>query len=81
MQTVYFSAPVTPTFKSMCFEENPSMCQCENEDRKSQGFQILRFYWSFSTDIMAVMGLIDCDNLLSGHGTAAGSHSDWCHAA
>ena len=65
----------------MRFDENPFTSQCEIEDRSSYGFHILQFYWSFSSDIMAVKGLIDCDNLLSGPGTAAGSHSDWCHAA
>ena len=76
-----FSTPVTSPFNAMCFNENPFTSQCEIEDRSSYGFQILRFCSSFSTNIMAVMGLIDCDNLLSGHGTAAGSHGDWCHAA
>ena len=33
------------------------MTSVKNKDRNSDGFQILHFYWSFSSDIMAVKGL------------------------
>ena len=42
----------------MHFDENPFTCQCEKEDKKAEGFQILHFYWLFSSDIVAVTGLI-----------------------
>ena len=41
----------------MHFDEDPFTCQCEKEDKKAYGFQILHFYWSFSSDLMAVKGL------------------------
>ena len=41
----------------MCFDENPLTCQCEKEDEKAEGFQMSHFYWSFSSDIMAIKGL------------------------
>jgi len=44
-------------FQCMCFDEDPFTCQCKKEDRNSKGFHILHFYWSFSSDIMAVKGL------------------------
>ena len=47
----------TCTFKALRFDENPFTCQCENEIKKAEGFQISHFHWSFSSDIMAVMGL------------------------
>ena len=46
------------TFKAMCFDENPFTCQCEKENKKGIRFQISHFYWSFSSDTMAVKGLI-----------------------
>ena len=30
---------------------------CENEDKKTSGFQISHLYWSVSSDIVAVKGL------------------------
>ena len=42
----------------MHFNENNFTCQCEEEDKMTQGFQMLHFYGSFSSDIMAVKGLI-----------------------
>ena len=51
----------TSTFNGMRFNENPFTCQCKKEDKKSEGFQILHFYWSFSSDIMAVKGLMCLD--------------------
>ena len=42
----------------MCSDENPFTCQCEKEGKKAQGFQVSHFYWLFSSDIMAVTGLI-----------------------
>ena len=41
----------------MRFNENPFTYQCKKEDKKAEGFQISHFYWSFSSDIMAVKGL------------------------
>ena len=32
-------------------------CQCQTEDKKAEEFQILLFFWSFSSDIVAVKGL------------------------
>ena len=55
---LYISAPIPSTFSAMCFDENPFTCQCEKEDKSSQRFQILPFDWLFSSDIMAVKGLI-----------------------
>jgi len=42
----------------MRFDENLFTDQCEKEDKKALEFQISRFYWSFSSDIMAVKGLM-----------------------
>ena len=41
----------------MSFDESPFTCQCEKEDKKTEGFQIPHFYSSFSSEIMAVKGL------------------------
>ena len=49
----------TSNFSAMSFGENPFMCQCEKENKKALGFQILHFHWSFSNDLMAVKGLND----------------------
>ena len=49
------------TFNAMRFDEDPFTRQCEKtttEDLKAQGFQISHFYWSFSSDVMTVKGLI-----------------------
>jgi len=35
-----------------------SHASAKKEDKNDQGFQIWHFYWSFSSDIMAVKGLI-----------------------
>ena len=43
----------------MRFDENLLQSQCEKENKKAERFQILHFYWLFSSDIMAVKGLID----------------------
>ena len=40
----------------MRFDENPLGDSAKTEDKKAEGFQILHFYWSFSSDIMAVKG-------------------------
>ena len=53
-----FSGPITSIFNAMCFDENPTTCQQEKEDKKAEGFKISHFYGSFSNDIMAVKGLI-----------------------
>ena len=48
----------------MRFNGDLFTCQCENEDKKVKGLQILHFYWSFSSDIMAVKGL---STMFTGH--------------
>ena len=54
-----FSSPVMSIFSAMHFDvPSSSTCQCEKEDRKAEGFQILHFYCSLSNDILAVRGLI-----------------------
>ena len=45
----------------MRFDENPFTCQCEKEDKKTDGFQILHFYWLVLSDIMVVKGLLCLD--------------------
>ena len=54
-----FSGPIsiTSSFNAMDFGDNPLTCQCEKEVKKAEGFLILHFYGSFSSDIMAVKGL------------------------
>ena len=42
----------------MCFDENPFTCQREKEGKKAQGLHVSHFYWLFSSDVMAVKGLI-----------------------
>ena len=42
-----FSSPITSTFNAVRFNENPFTCQCEKEDRNSEGFQILHFIGHF----------------------------------
>jgi len=41
----------------MRYDENPFTCQCKKEEENAEGFQILHFYWSFLSDIIAVKGL------------------------
>ena len=53
-----FSGPITSTFNAIPFDRSPFTRQCEKEDRKTKGFQILHFDWSFSDDTVAVNGLI-----------------------
>ena len=45
------------TFSAMRFGESPFTCQCEKGGKNAEGFQTSHFYWSFSSDIMAVKGL------------------------
>ena len=52
-----FSGPMIYLL-SMCSDDNPFTCQCEKEGKQAQGFQVSHFYWLFSSDIMAVKGLI-----------------------
>ena len=52
-----FSDPVTSTCNAKRSDENPFPYNAKKEDRKAKWFQILHFYWSFSSGIMAVMGL------------------------
>ena len=60
-----FSGPITSTFNAVPFDKSPFTCQCKNkEHRKAEGFQIVHFDWSFSSDIMAVKGLNHCTMLL-----------------
>ena len=54
----------TSTLNALNFDKNPFTCQCETEDKNTDGFQILHFYWSFSSDIMAVKGLSCWSSLL-----------------
>ena len=42
----------------MHFYENPFTCECGKENKKLKGFQISHIYWSFSSGIMAVKGLM-----------------------
>ena len=52
-----FWSYTTSTFIAMPFDNKSFfMCQCEKEDKRASGFQILHFYWSFSSD-MAAKGL------------------------
>ena len=55
---IIFQSYDTSTFNAMRFNENPFTRQCEKENKKAKGFQILHFYWSFWRDIMAVKGLM-----------------------
>ena len=58
----------TPTFNGVLFDENPLTCshagakkkekRKKKEEKNAEGFEILYFYWSFSSDIMAAKGLI-----------------------
>ena len=41
----------------MQFGENPLQSQREKENKMAEGFNILHFYWSFSSNIMAGKGL------------------------
>ena len=47
----------TSIFNS-AFDEDPFTCQCEKEDKKAEGFEILHFYGSFSNGSMAVKELM-----------------------
>ena len=47
----------TSTFNGISFDENSFTFQCEKEDKNAHGFKILQFYWSFSSETMAVKGL------------------------
>ena len=38
-------------------DESPFTCQCKKDDKKAQRFPMSHFYWSFSSNIMAVKGL------------------------
>ena len=48
----------TSTVNATRFDKAPFTCQCEKEDKKAEGLGILLFYWSFSSDITTVKGLI-----------------------
>ena len=53
-----FQSYYNSIFNAMRFDKSPFTCQCEKEDKKAYGFQISHFYWSFSSDTMAVKVLI-----------------------
>ena len=40
------------------FDENPFTCKYLEENKKAAGIEISHFYWLFSSDVMAVNGLI-----------------------
>ena len=48
----------TSIFSAICFDEDHFTYQSEKESERAEGFQISYFYWSFSSDTMAVNGLI-----------------------
>ena len=56
-QTVHFPVPCYMYFQCIRVDESPFTCLCEKEDGKAHGFQIVHFYWPFSSDIMAMKGL------------------------
>ena len=47
----------TSTFNALLFNINPFTRQCGKEGKKAWGFEILHFYWWFSSDMMTVKGL------------------------
>ena len=51
------SGLITSTSNAIPVDKSPFTRQCEKEDRKAKEFQILRFDWSFPSDIVAVKGL------------------------
>ena len=53
-----FSGPIMSIFNSMRFDGDPVTGQCEKEDKKAEGFQISHCDGSFSSDTMAVKGLM-----------------------
>ena len=59
LNSIFFRSFNLSTFNAVRFDDNPLTCQSEKEDKKAEGFQILHCYWSFSSDILAVKGLID----------------------
>ena len=52
---MFFWSCNTSTFSAMHFGGKG-----EKEDKKAKGFLISHFYWSFSSDIIAVKGLKSC---------------------
>ena len=40
------------------FPDYPFTCRCKTGNRKAEGFEISHYNWSFSSDIMALKGLI-----------------------
>ena len=58
LQNSIVFAPITSAFNAVRCDESPFTCQGENEDKKASGFHISFFYWSVSSDIMEVKGLI-----------------------
>ena len=53
-----FSCPITSTFNAMCFDKKIfSHASAKRGTKRIKRVQISRFYWSFSSDIMAVKGL------------------------
>ena len=58
LQTVCFRSYSTSICNAVRFDESPFTCQCEEEDKKAEGFQVSHFYGLSSNDIMAVKELI-----------------------
>jgi len=56
-----FRSRNTPAFSAMRFDENPFTCYCVKEKKRASGFEILHLYLSFSSDIVAVKGLMKDD--------------------
>ena len=52
------SGPIPAILNAMRFNGDPFTCHCDEEDKKTYGFQISHFYCSFSTDVMAVKVLM-----------------------
>ena len=53
-----FSGPITSVLNAMRFNGDLFTCQCDEEDKKAEGFQISNCYCSFSSDVVAVKVLM-----------------------
>ena len=59
LQTVYIPGPITHLLSMLCvWMKILSHASAKKETKKAEGFQISRLYWSFSSDIKAVKGLM-----------------------
>jgi len=52
-----FSGPVTHLLSVLCVLMKILNFYTQKEDKKAEEFEISQFYWSFSSDLMAVKGL------------------------